>query len=248
MLPGTLDLHGDRGNLMALERFAGLAGYTVLTDDIELDDAFDALSYDVILVSPGSAASFREVIGFFSSHKAAIREFVDSGRPLIVTGATAAVFGKEITLRDGTVLEGTGLIDVTTKERAFAYGDDLYFSASYNGEDMEIIGSQIQMTDVFVGDEVPFGKLVYGYGNNGKDRTEGVIRNNSVFTNTLGPMLILSPWLTRQVIAAAAAARGDTIDIAFDDSLERKSFETKKEFIMNKRTALTSPAERPEKF
>ena len=245
MLPGTLDLHGDRGNLMALERYAKLAGYTVETDDIELDDPFDALSYDAILVPPGSCASYREVIGFFAPHKAALEEFVGSGRPLMVTGQTVSVFGNDITLRDGTKLNGIGLINVTTKERDFAYGDDLYYKASYGGTDMEIIGSQIQMTDVFVGEEKPFGELIYGYGNNGKDRTEGVIKNNSVFTNTLGPLLILTPWLTKEMITAAAAARGENVEFSTDEDIERKSFETKKEFILNKRTALTNPAERP---
>ena len=95
------------------------------------------------------------------------------------------------------------------------------------------------MGNLDIGNEKPFGHLLYGYGNLGKDRTEGIIKWNSIFTNTLGPMLVCNPWLTQQIIRVAAKKKGiDDLDFHFDPKLEMDSFLTKKEFILTKETKL----------
>ena len=69
----------------------------------------------------------------------------------------------------------------------------------------------------------------------------GVKKHNSVFTNVLGPMLVLNPWLTEEMIRKAAESIGlETDDVDIDTSLERKSLESKKKFAMNKKTRLTN--------
>ena len=80
---------------------------------------------------------------------------------------------------------------------------------------------------------------MYGFGNTGKDRNEGSLVNNSIFTNVLGPMLVLNPWITKAIISKALANKGSEIDnFEFNTELEEKSLETKKKFISNKKTRL----------
>ena len=97
------------------------------------------------------------------------------------------------------------------------------------------------MGDFLIGEEQPFGHLSYGYGNTGKDRNEGVLRGNSIFTNTLGPMLVCNPWLTEEIIRVGCAAKDyDIEDFGYDMKLEKDSFATKKDFIETKETNLTN--------
>ena len=55
------------------------------------------------------------------------------------------------------------------------------------------------MVDVNINDETPLGKIKYGFGNIGKS-DEGVIKNNVIFTNCLGPFIVKNPWFAEMCI------------------------------------------------
>lgn len=142
---------------------------------------------------------------------------------------------------DGSIIEGLGLLDAEAEEREQAYGDDLYYSCIYNSKEMELIGSQIQMVNLFNHGEASWGKLKYGYGNSGKDRQEGFLRGNSIFTNTLGPLLAIHPELAAEIVKAAAETGGLTIgEPEYNVEISQKSFDSKRKFILNKKTGLTN--------
>ena len=87
--------------------------------------------------------------------------------------------------------------------------------------------------------ETPFGTLKYGFGNSGEDRNEGSLKNNSIFTNTLGPIFVLNPWITKKIVVQCLCNIGVEIEeFDFDVSLERKSLETKTMFTDRKVTRL----------
>ena len=91
------------------------------------------------------------------------------------------------------------------------------------------------------GNDEPFGKLNYGYGNNGKDTNEGVQIKNAVFTNTLGPVLVCNPWMTEAFVRIIADNQEtDLENFSVSMTLEEKSFATKKQFILKKTTHLTN--------
>lgn len=252
LFPDTLFLHGERGNLLALARFARLAGFEpeIIKVDFDTED-FDPFDFNVIFCGPGEIVSFQSVIEYLIPFKEELASFVESGRPLIVTGTSVGIFGNKVirkrdSFMDADDFKGLGIVDLTYSENDEVYGDDIYFECEYGGRRMELIGNQIQMGDLDIGKEPPFGVLKYGYGNTGKDRNEGLRRCNSIFTNTLGPMLTCNPWLTGTVIKVAAENSELPVkDITFDDELERKSFETKRGFISKKVSRLTN-CPRPE--
>jgi len=242
LFPDTLYIHGERGNILALERFAKLAGLEPVIEKIDFDtENFDPMNYDVIFCPPGELVSYPVILEWLKPYKAGFDAFVEAGKPLIVTGTSMALWGENVERVDGSSFQGMGLIKVDTKENEKVYGDDNYFTCTYNGVDIEVIGNQIQMADFINKGEQAFGRLHYGYGNTGKDREEGFQKKNSIFTNTLAPMLVANPKLTMEVIKAAAAAKDIAIAaFDFDDELEQKSFATKKEFIQTKVTRLTN--------
>lgn len=242
LFPDTLYLHGERGNILALERFAKLGGFepVVTKIDFETED-FDPMDYDIIFCPPGELVSYPVILEWLRPYREQFEAFVEAGRPLLVTGTSIALWCSKVLRTDGSSFEGMGILSAEARENEAVYGDDIYFSCIYNGSEMEIIGNQIQMADFINQGEEPFGKLIYGYGNTGKDRDEGFQKKNSIFTNTLGPMLVVSPGLTIEIIKAAAACKGMEIgDITFDASLEEQSFATKKDFIMSKESRLTN--------
>lgn len=242
LFPDTLYLHGERGNILALERYASLFGLKPQTDKIDFDtEDFQPMDYDIIFCPPGEIVSFPVILEYLKPKADGFREFIEAGRPLIATGTSTALWCSRVQRADGTSFDAMGILDAWVQENEAVYGDDVYFSTAYNGTEMEILGNQIQMADLFSETELPFGQLIYGYGNTGKDRREGFVLKNSIFTNALGPVLVTNPWLTAEIIRAAAAAGGMEISDAEPDmELEKKSFATKKEFVLSKETRLTN--------
>lgn len=240
MFPDTLYLHGDRGNPAALERFARLYGAEPELHKIDFEtETFIPSDYDVIYFGAGEISSFAPVCEWLRKHKESLETFIADGRPLISSGTTTGLFCRDILRLDGERISGLGLLDAEYVEREAAYGDDLLFKTTYCGEEMEIAGCQIQMGDLILGDEEPFGNLIYGYGNNGRGRDEGIKKECSVFTNTLGPMLVCNPWLTDVIVKQALIAAGcECPQNIYDDALERSSFDAKRNFILNKKTHL----------
>ena len=242
LFPDTLFLHGERGNVLALARYAELSGFDHIVTKIDFDtENFDPMSYDVLFAAAGEISVFPYIRDWMLPYKDRLEEYIESGHPLIVTGTTCGLFGKKIIRADGTEMDGLGIMHSVMTERGYIYGDDVLYKCTYNDVDMEIVGPQVSMADLDIGDEEPLGELEYGYGNTGKDRKEGMTRGYSIFTNTLGPVLVCCPWLTKEVIRAAAWANGKSVsEISYDMGLEKKSFELKKKFNLSKQTNLTN--------
>ena len=56
-------------------------------------------------------------------------------------------------------------------------------------------------------DAEPFGKVIYGFGNNGSDQTEGVVYKNSIGSYLHGPILSKNPELADYLIEKALFIR-----------------------------------------
>jgi hypothetical protein len=250
MYPDTLYLHGERGTVMALARFAEILGTGCKIDRIDMGNKnFDPMDYEIVFYGPGELPSFSDVIAEISGYKDRLTEFIEAGRVLLVTGSSVAMFGDSISMLDNDnpgmfyTVKGLGIIPVKAAERDYVFGDDEYIAAVYGGREMELIGNQIQMADirsypVSSGGYKAFGKVIYGRGDNGKDGREGISLNNSIFTNMTGPMLTGNPWLTTEIIRKAAIAAGEEADAAEPDyDMELKSLELKKQFVSAKAKA-----------
>lgn len=238
MFPDILFLHGERGNLMALDHVS--TWFSVQAEIVKIDftniDEIDFNDFDIILAGPGELSSIVMLSERLKPYKEKISDFIDSGKVLIVTGTSIAIFGNEIKRTDNTRSKGLGIIDVVTTEKDQVYGDDVYFTTVWGDE---IIGNQIQVADFTSESEKSFGKIIYGYGNTGKSKEEGFIKNNSIFTNTLGPMLTTNMEFTKELIKKATGLKVVSINEEMM-GIEKMSFQAKKEFILSKETKLNN--------
>ena len=241
LFPNTFNLHGDRGNILAMKAEAIRRGYAVEVVKITLDTQdFNPMDYDFLFCAPGEMVHFPEIIRFLTPYKKALIDYIEN-RPLLVTGTSIALFGEEIICSEEYTIPGLGILKIQCFENKAVYGDDLFFTCNYNGKEMSIIGSQIQMMNLEILEEKPFGHLNYGYGNTGKTKLEGVVSGKGMFTNTLGPILVCNPWLTEEIVNLIEVNKNISLcQVKRDNTLEKKSLITKVEFIKNKETALTN--------
>lgn len=241
VFPDTLYLHGERGNILALEKIAEKMGVEAEIVKINLDDSFNPEDFDLLYFSAGELKRLPSIKEKLNPIRQDLIEYIDQGKPLIVTGNSISYFGQTVEQADGKLVNGLQIIDTDYKENPEVYGDDIYGQIIYNGQAMKVFGNQIQMGDIKVNDEKPFTELYYGYGNDGTTDVEGVQKKNSIFTNILGPLLVLNPWLTEEIIKVAAQKKGlypKYPELNFD--LEKKSLDSKVNYVNNKKTNLTN--------
>ena len=191
MYPDILNLHGERANAKAFEVIGKKLGLKVKIDRLDdLDEKVEFDKYDILLFNAGQLKEIEVLSNVLKNQINDLKKYIKDKKIIFVTGTTGALFSNNIQRLDGTSFKGLNIFDADIKEREYVLGDDLYFGF----KKMKIVGPQIQMIDIDIKDEKPFGKVIYGYGNNGKG-DEGIIKNNVIFTNTLGPVLVKNPWL-----------------------------------------------------
>ena len=236
LYPDLLNLHGDRGNLMAFERVGKAMGLDVkinrvdtFAQDIDFDNS------DILFLNVGEIKTVAPIVKNIKKFGDKIYDFAQSNKPIIAIGTSGAILGKKLERCSGEIIQGLGLLDINSKERKEIYGDDLHVKLS---DGMELVAVQIHLVDFFNEDKKSaFGTVIYGKGNNDVDNTEGSKKNNVIFTNALGPVFVKNPWLTEAVINEALKATGrDAMEKLSDDffDIELKSAERIKAFIATK--------------
>jgi len=217
LYPGILNLHGDRGNAMALVRVCGQIGVEpILTRVDRLEDPIGWEAADLILIGPGELAVMDAVVGALTPYASQFAELVDTGTPVFVTGASAAIVARETLRTDSSRIPGLGLTDMAVIEREEIFGDDLILDA----DGQELGGMQIRTTDLRLDPgQSPFATVMYGVGNADHADLEGARRSNLVVTDLLGPALTKNPWFTRRLIDQALVRRYGEASSASDQDL-----------------------------
>ena len=88
----------------------------------------------------------------------------------------------------------------------------------------EIVGFENHGGRTYTGSNRPFGEVVYGSGNNGKDGKEGVLYKNVVGTYLHGPLLPKNPHVCDYLLSNALErkyGKGDLQEL--DDTQEREA-------------------------
>ena len=237
--PDILNLHGDRGNLFAIERIAKLLEIETNVKKIEnYSDKIDFKNTDIILFNVGEIKVMPTIIYALNSQEQELREYIEEGKVIILIGTTGCIMAKETLRKDGTKFEGLGILDMQCVEREDVYGNDLHFTLKEN-ENLEIMANQIQLIDTKLNSDIALGTVKYGMGNNEGDKlTEGAKYKNVIFTNALGPVLVKNPWYTEKIIKTAMENKGEKVEKSINKEqfeIELKSMECIKKFIENKR-------------
>lgn len=255
LYPDILNLQGEHYNIRVLSRIAKLNNIILDIEKIKSDTRdFSPLNYDLLLMGVGELSSIPLLKRLLYPLKKDFTDYIKNGKPMLVSGTTISLFGKTIKREEGSffeevganwedltektdIIDGLGIIPLNTKENSVVYGDDLMTQARFNNKDITLIGSQIQMVDFELIDETKaFAKVIYGYGNNGRDRTEGVILNNAIFTNMLGPILLNNPPLAIELLKIAGNLKDEEIEL--DMSWELLALKDRQRFILQKESDL----------
>lgn len=236
MYPDVLALHGGRGDLMALLRFATALGIPIeITRIQQLQEDFSQQDADIIWFCCGDSTCVPHIIEALQPRKAFLYEFTEQGGILLANGSSGGILATDLTLPKGAVIPGLDLLKMHWKARSAVHGDDLWLRLE---DGTELIGNEIQLWDVTLSKEqAPFGDVVYGRGNCGSGK-EGARSKNVIYTGCLGPLLVRNPHFAVTLLLEAARHAGiapaETALSPEFISMELQATEAAKTFITNK--------------
>lgn len=236
MYPDILNLHGDRGNVMAFEKTGKMLDLEVNISKVErFSDEIDFENNDIMFFNVGELKVMPGIIETLNKHKEAITKFIEDNKTIILIGAAGCIMAKK-TIRKNEEFEGLGFLDMELVERDAIYGDDILFRLKEN--DAQIVGCQIKMFNTHLKSDIRLGTLEYGSGNNGyNEGSEGAKYKNVIFTNALGPVFVKNPWYTELIIKNAMSNKNMPVEKVLTDKdfeIELNSLEAIKKFIDQK--------------
>ncbi len=203
LYPDELGVAGDRGNVMAVRERLARSGIAVTVVEHRVGNALPA-SADLIIVGNGPVSAMRNVHDDLHAIAAPLRELVESGIPIFAYGSGAELLGGAITLRDGSTIEGLGILPFSaerTDERTVGYVlTETRFGSIVGFEDNASTWHLDRSATAF-------GALIEG-GGNSEGNAEGVILGAMIGTQVGGPVLPLNPLLTDALIGFMAQRSG----------------------------------------
>lgn len=215
LYPRDMNIYGDHGNTLTLQRRAQWHGYQVRVIDYNPGDSFPD-DIDLIVGGGGQDSGQANIQDDLLAIGDTLHQLADSGVPMLVVCGLYQLFGHHFKTQDGSIIRGIGLLDiVTTAGPERLIGNVVTRSDEFG----DIVGYENHSGQTYLGQGVmPLGRVVKGAGNNGQDDTEGARLGNIIGTYLHGSLLPKNPELADHLIEQAALRRyGEFTPTVIDD-------------------------------
>jgi CobQ-like glutamine amidotransferase family enzyme len=142
----------------------------------------------------------------------------DDGVVMLTICGTYQMLGHEFVTHDGHRIQGVGVLDVVTHGQRERLIGNNYVDTDWAGR---LVGYENHSGLTTLGSGArPLGTTQPGRGNNGRDGSEGAVRDNVIGTYLHGPVLAKSPRFADELIRRALRRRGEPDELEpLDDGL-----------------------------
>ena len=228
-----MNLYGDRGNVISIKKRCEWRGIPVEVVDVGLGERVRPTGRDLFLFGGGQDREQALLADDLSgSNGADLMAIVEDGGVILGVCGGYQLMGHHYETPEGEKLPGVGIFDLHTEPRkpdeARLIGNVLVdLPAPETREARQVVGFENHGGRTYLGDTEPLGRVVAGFGNNGRDGTEGARRLNAYGTYLHGSLLPKNPWLTDQLILNALRRTDDSFELEpLEDSVERRAFDS----------------------
>lgn len=196
MYPEILNLYGDTGNILYLNKWLkndARIFYTGINDEPK----FIKEKIDFIYFGPSTESNQELVIKKLLKYKNEIKNNIEEGTKFLVIGNSLELFGKYIEKVDGTKIKCLGIFNVYSKRvDRFRFNEN---TIGVTKDNISIVGFKNQMSHLYGDDNNYFINIVKGTGRNLNSKNEGIMYKNFIGTYLLGPILINNPYFTKSI-------------------------------------------------
>ncbi len=224
LYPEQMNIYADRGNILFLRRRCEWRGIGFSYTAAGPGDGLDPGAHDLLYLGGGQDRDQRAVAAdMVAGKREPIASAVEDGAVLLAVCGGYQLLGHSYQLGEER-LPGLGLVDLeTVREPGPRLIGNVAIEVDLGDGPRTVAGFENHGGRTYLGDGAePLGRVVSGFGNNGKDGFEGVRHGNLIGTYLHGPLLPKNAWLADRLISWALERRyGSTPDLApLDDELE----------------------------
>lgn len=222
LYPTLLNLYGDRGNIITLDRRLAWRDMDLHVHETGLGEPFPDVPVDLLFMGGDQDREQVAVVDDLRErHAGRLRELVDSGVPFLAVCGSYQLLQHYYHPAEGPDLIGLGIFDAYTvhpgPDTPRCVGNIV---AEWHGG--TIVGFENHGGRTHLqGDTLPLARVTAGFGNNGEDGTEGARVNNLFGTYIHGSLLPKNPAFADYLLRLALDRRYPDVELPpLDDSLE----------------------------
>lgn len=235
LYPTLMSVAADRGNLFSIQKRCEWRGIRTEVEPVYVKQTPNFMQYDLVLVH-GAADREMELASRDIQHKAAsLHAAAEADVVFLCVCAGFQLMGHYYQPSQGARLNGVGLLDLYTEggNERFMTHMAMECKFNYNGQNV-LVGYENHSGRTYLGAGMePLGKVIVGWGNNGKDGGEGAVYKNVFASYLHGPLLPKNPWFTDCLIQRALERRYGPVELpALDDSIENAAHQAALDLAM----------------
>jgi lipid II isoglutaminyl synthase (glutamine-hydrolysing) len=229
LYPDLMNTYGDRGNIICLKKRCEWRKINCEVRELEIGFNENQLEESDLVFMGGAQDQQQQIVAkdLFKKQKA-LKNIIEKGIPGLYICGAYQFLGNYYKEANGTLIKGLGILDLYTENPGLNI-KRLIGNIAVNTNFGTLVGFENHGGRTYLGKNVkPLGTVISGFGNNGKDKTEGAIFKNSICSYLHGPILpknpILADFLIQLTLEKKFNQKIKLLEI--DDSLEKKARET----------------------
>ena len=210
LYPEYLNIYADRGNIAVLLRRAALRGHALDVRPIGLADELDPSAHDLLYVGGGQDREQALIAPDLEAKGEALRAAQQQGVAMLAVCGGYQLLGRGYRGRDGSFMRGASVFPHETLAGETRMIGDVLLECELDPDLRRPLAgfeNHAGRTLLDVGAE-PLGRVVHGFGNDGRSGFEGCRLGNAIGTYLHGPLLPRNPWLADWLLSRALAHAG----------------------------------------
>lgn len=220
LYPDLLNLYGDRGNIQCMMKRCQWRGIGAETIEYSLEDEIDFTGLDIVLLGGGSDREQMIVCRKLQEIQKSFQAYVEDYGVVIAVCGGYQLLGHYYQTDQGR-MEGLHLVDLYTEQKPGRLIDNIVLKSDLF--EMPVVGFENHGGRTKIGNNQPFGKVLYGSGNDGESGYEGVVYKNVIGTYLHGPLLPKNPQVCDYLITKALERKyGEKISLSPLEDQEEK--------------------------
>ncbi len=230
LYPDQMNIYADRGNILFLQRRCEWRDIRFSHATAGPGENVDPNAHDFFYLGGGQDRDQQAVAAdMVQTKRTPLASAVDDGAVMLAVCGGYQLLGHSYQLGEER-LPGLGLVDLeTVREEGPRLIGNVAIEVDLGDGRKTLAGFENHGGRTYLGTAAqPLGRVLAGFGNNGKDGFEGVRQDNLIGTYLHGPLLPKNAWLADHLIALALERRyGSPPELEpLDDTLERAAHES----------------------
>lgn len=205
MYPDVLNLYGDGGNVICMRQRLQWRGISASVTRLPIGANLPLSGFDLVFI--GGGQDFEQQVLLEDLHRGKDREIkaaIEDGLPFLTICGGYQMLGSYYETYDGQRCDFIGALDLYTVGAVQRMIGNYKFQCEESAGGSIVVGFENHSGKTWLGSGVePLGKVLSGFGNNGKDGTEGAHYKNVFGTYSHGPLLPKNPAFCDHLLQTA---------------------------------------------